>query len=388
MNVLRVIASMNSISGGPCQGIRNSIPYLEKLGVHNEVASLDSPTASFLGSDLFVIHALGTGKSPWAYSPKLIPWLLGNFARFDVVIVHGLWLYPSYAVFKALNRYKKKQNKAPKLYIMPHGMLDPWFQQAQGRELKAIRNWLYWKWIEKHIVNEADGVLFTCEEELRLARETFHPYHPKRELNIGYGILPPPVYHPDMEKAFKSKCPTLGKDLYLLFLGRIHIKKGVDLLIKAYLHLKKKGLLLPKLVIAGPGLDTSYGQQILQLAAGDKNIIFPDMLNGDAKWGALYGCEAFVLPSHQENFGIAVVEALACSKPVIISSQVNTWKEIEKANAGLICKDNEKSVIQILIDYNELSSYEKTNMAKQAKLAFNRYFDIRKIAQQLVDVIR
>lgn len=81
---------MDPSSGGPCQGIRNSIPELEKLGVQNEVVSLDDPTASFVREDTFPIHLLGPAKNPWAYNPKLIPWLLENLPRFDAVIVHGL----------------------------------------------------------------------------------------------------------------------------------------------------------------------------------------------------------------------------------------------------------------------------------------------------------
>ena len=90
MNILRVIASMNPASGGPCQGIRNSIPELEKIGIHNEVVCLDDPREQFKTKDTFKIYALGPGKTPWCYSNKLIPWLKENLMRFDAVIVHGL----------------------------------------------------------------------------------------------------------------------------------------------------------------------------------------------------------------------------------------------------------------------------------------------------------
>jgi hypothetical protein len=76
-----------------------------------------------------------------------------------------------------------------------------------------------------------------------------------------------------------------------------------------------------------------------------------DMLSGAAKWGALYGCEAFVLPSHQENFGIAVVEALACGKPVLISDQVNIWREIVEDGAGLVEGDTEEGVEKLLRNF-------------------------------------
>src|SRR5690554_4640847 len=173
MRILRVIASMDPSSGGPCQGIRNAIPALAELGVCNEVVCMDDPQAEFLDKDDFEIHALGPAKNAWAYSPKLIPWLKDNLNRFDVVIVHGLWLYPGYAVLKV---YQSIQGKAPKLFVMPHGMLDPYFQKASSRKLKALRNWFYWKLIEKNLIQRADGVLFTCEQEMLLARETFRPY--------------------------------------------------------------------------------------------------------------------------------------------------------------------------------------------------------------------
>ena len=99
-------------SGGPCQGIRNSIPELRKIGAENEVVCLDDPASAFLGKDDFIIHCLGPAKSPWRYSDKLYPWLQANLHRFDVVIAHGLWLYPSHASYKAVMEFRKKNNQA------------------------------------------------------------------------------------------------------------------------------------------------------------------------------------------------------------------------------------------------------------------------------------
>ncbi len=383
MKLLSVIASMDPVTGGPCQGLRNSIPEWEKIGIHVEVVSLDDPDAPFMDKDPFVIHALGKGKGPWNYHPNLMPWLLQNLDSYDKVIIHGLWLYHGYATRKALELYRKQHGHTLKYFVRTHGMLDPWFQRAKGREWKAIRNWFYWKLIEKNVVNESEGVLFTCEEELRLAREPFRPYQPKREINVGYGILPPPMYHPEMEKAFKTQCPTLGDSPYLLFLSRIHVKKGVDLLVKVYLKLKSQGFTLPKLVISGPGLDTPYGQQMMELASNEKDILFPGMLSGDAKWGALYGCEAFILPSHQENFGIAVVEALACGKPVLISNQVNIWREIEKEEAGIIAPDTEVGVQKQIEQWIGISKEERKVMQQRTIMTVSKHFSVVEAAKKM-----
>lgn len=409
MKILRVIASMDPASGGPCQGIRNLIPELEKLGINNEVVSLDAPSANFLRKDPFTIIPLGCGKGPWCYNPSLLTWLKSNINRFDIIIVHGLWLYHGSAVRKAIDslRNKQKENssagKSPKVFVMPHGMLDPYFQRASGRTLKAIRNWVYWKLMESRLINNtAEGLLFTCEEELRLARKAFNPYHPKRELNVGYGITPPPAFDDKMSIDFLSKCPQIKGNRYILFLSRLHQKKGVDILIEAYRQVarervnnsglfKTQLLELPKLVIAGPGLDTTYGQELQQVVSKDailsSSVFFAGMLTGYAKWGAFYGSELFVLPSHQENFGIAVVEALACSKAVLISDQVNIWREIKADKAGLISRDTIDGIKQMLETWLELSAEEKKEMNQNARVSFEKNFSVSGAAKQLLEVL-
>jgi glycosyltransferase involved in cell wall biosynthesis len=233
---------------------------------------------------------------------------------------------------------------------MPHGMLDPWFQRDPSRRLKAVRNFFYWWMAERHVVNDADALLFTCEEELRLARQTFGGYHPRREINVGYGIPEPPPFTESMRTAFLERVPGLGGRPYVLFLGRIHPKKGVDLLASAYLQILKTEKLktdFPDLVIAGPGWDSEFGRRVAAAVGAHPKIHMVGMLEGEVKWGALYGCGAFVLPSHQENFGIAVVEALACKKLVLISKQINIWREILEDGAGFAATDDEQGVVQM-----------------------------------------
>src|SRR6478609_1310776 len=153
MKHLHIIPTMNPKSGGPCQGIRNIEPYLQKLGIVNEVVCLDNPKEDYGIEDSFKIYKLGNGKTSYQYHSTLVNWLLENLDKYAVVIVNGLWQYSNYAVYKAIQTLKKENKEVPKVVVMPHGMLDPYFQKAPDRKWKAIRNELVWQFIEKKCIN-------------------------------------------------------------------------------------------------------------------------------------------------------------------------------------------------------------------------------------------
>ena len=109
------------------------------------------------------------------------------------------------------------------------------------------------------------------------------------------------------------------------------------------------------------------------------------MLDGDSKWGAFYGCEAFVLPSHQENFGISVVEALACDKPVLISNKVNIWREIAHDEAGFVEEDTVDGTARLL---NRFLVGEITGgVAGRSSDCFRRHFEIREASRKLLEAL-
>ncbi|UKT62238.1 glycosyltransferase [Pedobacter mucosus] len=402
MKILHVIPSMDPKQGGVCQALRTMISGLADQNIYNEVVSLDNSESPFLLADKFIVHAIGDGKGPWFYNSRLKSWFLSNLSYFDTVIMHGLWQYPGFALRQAIKSLSKLklETSLPKIFVMPHGMLDPYFQTDKKRRLKALRNIIYWKVIESRLINEADGLLFTCEEELNLASLPFKPYAPKRKFIIGLGVENPPPYTESMEIEFLKCCPQLRKAPYLLFLSRIHEKKGVDILLDAYSHLlqsiedkprKSNAGLLPKLIIAGPGLDSAYGKKMYNKVAEDSllstAVIFPGMLIGDAKWGAFYGCEAFVLPSHQENFGIAVVEALACNKPVLISNQVNIWREIKEDGACYVSNDTIEGAIKMLESWIGTGYKQKQAMRRNALYAYEKNFSIEPATDRLLKAL-
>lgn len=379
MRILHVLSTIDPKAGGVSQAMRTMVKGLAAQDVTSEVACLDGGPPEGYPRDDFQVFFLGPGKGPWLYSAELLRWLEINMRNYDAVIVHGLWQYHTYAVYKA---GKVGVGNGPAVFVMPHGMLDPWFQRAKGRKLKAIRNWIFWKLVERKLINTCRGLLFTCETEKELARETFYPYNPKSESVIGLGIEAPPKLSAGSIENFRKKYHLEDKK-YLLFLGRINIKKGVDLLVKAYVSLKSEGYDLPALFVAGPDSDTPYGQEILNLSSKDENILFPGMLTGEDKWAAFYGCEAFLLPSHQENFGIAVVESLACGKPVIISDQVNIWKEIWTGNSGIVSPDTYEGVRGALMQWLDAGEEGRNSLGRNATETFTSNFAIDSTAKKL-----
>ena len=388
MKILRVITSMQPSKGGPAQGIRNSIPYLQKAGVINDVVCMDNEDCNYGTNDEFTIYKVGQGKTAYLYQPKLLNWLIINALNYDFIFSHGIWQYNNLAVYKALKILKGKYAKVPKIIIMPHGMLDPYFQNAPDRKWKAIRNKIMWSLIEKKCLNEAAAIFYTCKEEMELAATTFKGYNVKRAINVGYGIAEPPLNSLKFTEAFYDKCSKVKNKRYLLFLSRIHQKKGLDILLKAYLELSNNNISLPDLVVAGPH-DSDYAEEMISLASNHPQIHFPGMLMGDSKWGAFYNCEAFILPSHQENFGIAIVEAMACKKPVLISKNVNIWREIEAGGGGLVVDLKEKNCLKMaLLSLIGLSQEELNDKGIKSYETYQASFNIKVCTDKFINTLK
>ncbi len=104
------------------------------------------------------------------------------------------------------------------------------------------------------------------------------------------------------------------------------------------------------------------------------------MLEGDAKWGAFYAAEAFVLPSHQENFGIAVAEAIACRLPVLISNKINIWNYITEDGTGFVDEDTEAGTLRLLERWLTLPEREKAAMVAATDASFDKRFSMRNCA--------
>ena len=121
---------------------------------------------------------------------------------------------------------------------------------------------------------------------------------------------------------------------------------------------------------------------------GIKNrITWAGMLRDERKWAALAASEVFVLPSHQENFGIVVAEALACSIPVLISNQINIWREVQSENAGFVEEDTLSGTINLFEAWNRLGEADRSTMRANCRRCFDRHFDLDHNASRFIDLL-
>ena len=388
---LHICSTLSPESGGPAQvAIQLSILH-SQMGHQSEILTIDEPRASHFSHEDIKVTNIGPGRLGWTYSGALIPWLTKNLPFYDGVIVHGLWRYPSYAAARTINRFRRNKVLCPPLFILPCGMLDPWFQSWERRPFKTFRNSIYWELFERKALRWADRIVFSNQQECDLAQNTFPRYPKGKDLVIPLGIVDPPSFSESMEQAILKYCPSVEGKPFLLFLSRLDEKKGVDLLIQAYMQVYSHAVktnpqkTYPRLVIAGPGKSSAYGMSLQEMAKPMSNqIFFPGMLTGDAKWGAFYGCDAFMLPSHQENFGLVVAEALACGKKVFLSRQVNIWREIVEDGVGMAAPDTLEGTVQLVQSAFEYSASPR-KVALDARKTFDNRFQIANTAQMFVE---
>ncbi len=383
MRILRVIDTLDPRTGGPGVGVRAITPVLHALGHETTIVTCDEPGIAGTAVPGAGIIPLGPAKGSYRHCVGLRPWLRDNLAHFDAAFVHGLWQSPGRAV-----HLEARDQNVP-YFVYPHGMLDPWFRRAYPA--KHVKKWLYWQLVERHVLRDAAAVMFTCDEERRLARQSFSPYRCVERV-VNYGTAGAPAGNPARQiEAWKKFCPALGDRPFLLFLGRIHPKKGVDLLLHAYHQLVTGTASPPALVIAGPAENPELVQHLQTVAKtfpGNAAVYWPGLLQGDEKWGALRSAEAFVLPSHQENFGLAVAESLAVGTPVLLSHQVNIWREIIDDQAGLAATDTLEGTTALLTGWQKLSPDQRAAMRRCAADCYSRRFNIDAVARSFVEVVQ
>jgi glycosyltransferase involved in cell wall biosynthesis len=321
MKVLHSIGSLDQRSGGPLRAILDLSAMSVSLGLDNEILGFGPVRIPDNPLSPNKIHSLPAQCiTSYIYSPDMKQWCRKNLKRFDGVMLHGLW--------SAANWTISRECLAAKIpyIVFPHGMLDIWSVKGQGSS-KWIKKWLYWHLRELRVVNGSCAIFFTMSRELENAKKTFRlpEIHPK--IVVPYGVVPP-VYNSDVPPSAKVDQGTKRK--VALFLGRVHPKKRPDLLIESWAAAKVGRSW--RLVIAGPGTPEYLAKlaDLARLRGIEDAVQFVGPVAGTDKRYLFQRASWFLLPSEQENFGIAVLEAASSGCAVAISDQVYLADELPK----------------------------------------------------------
>lgn len=323
MRVLHVISSFEAQFGGPSEALVGLALAQVHAGLEVKVVAPGSPGPSTNadrlrsgGAEVALLHAV-PGRF-WGHAPMIEA--LGRLvSATDIVHIHALWEGIQHGAAVLGRRLGRP-------YVMrPCGMLDPW-SLSQGR----LRKRLYLWWRLRTDLDGAAAIHFTTQSESQGARplglEARALVIPNGLDLADFAVLP-------TRGGFRVRHPRVGERRIVLFLGRLHPKKGLDLLIPAWAKLALPDAVL---VVTGPDAD-GYARHVdaLARAAGvADSVLLTGPLYGDERLAALVDADLFVLPSRQENFGIAVVEALAAGTPVLVSDQVALHGEILEAAVG------------------------------------------------------
>jgi glycosyltransferase involved in cell wall biosynthesis len=377
LKILQLVHTFDPSVGGVATSVVAVSRALARRGHKIDIVVLDEPSASWIPNTDLTVHALGSGLASYRYSRALLPWLRENGGDYDRVIVNGIWQYLSFAAWR---RYA---GSSIPYYVFPHGMLDPWFKKTFP--LKHLKKWLYWPWAEYRVLRDAAAVIFTSEEERLQARKSFWLYRAHEKVS-PLGVEASPI-SANAKAEFLSRYPQLQNTRNFLFLGRLHPKKGCDILLDAFARLSSRES--NSLILAGPdqiGWEADLRRQVKRLNLTSR-VVFTGMLQGAMKQGALASADAFVLPSHQENFGISVVEALAAGVPVLISNRVNIWREIDADRAGYVESDDLAGTTCLLQRWIDTPPTERETIRQNARKCFEQRFEINRAVDSLLQVL-
>jgi len=377
LKILQLVHTLDPSVGGVAASVLALSRGLARRGHKLDIVVLDDSASPWLADIALPIHALGAGLTSYRYSSKLLPWLKKQGGDYDRVIVNGIWQYLSFAAWR---RYA---GSSIPYYVFPHGMLDPWFKETFP--LKHLKKWLYWPWAEYRVLRNAAAVIFTSEEERSQARKSFWLYRCREKVS-PLGVEAPPISS-NAKSEFLSRYPQLQNTRIFLFLGRLHPKKGCDMLLEAFAQMRSNDSI--SLILAGPdqvGWESDLRRQVTRLNLTNR-IVFTGMLEGPMKQGAFASAEAFVLPSHQENFGISVVEALAARVPVLISNRVNIWPEIEADRAGYVESDDLAGTTRLLQRWIDTAPAEREMVRENARRCFEQRFEIDRAVESLLQIL-
>lgn len=292
----------------------------------------------------------------WMYAPLMNRAIEEKVKEFDIVHVHGLYFFDAVAIYRQAVR-----GHIP-FVIAPHGALAPVLRRKGW-----LKKWFYHRLFTRRQLEKAEFIHFTTKEERELVNSSWNLQTESAILANGLFLSEYDVA--SVNRSFRSTWAIDESDFLFLFLGRIHVKKGLDLLAKAFGSIARRGYRV-HLAIVGPNHSKHDALQVRQWLEDEQvsdRITFTGMLTGEDKLAAFKGSDFFVLPSYSENFGIAVAEAMACNVPVIVSDKVPISREIADAGAGHVVSCDVEALTSAMLCALKTDKNQRTQMGQNGR---------------------
>lgn len=312
------------------------------------------------------------GTTGWQFSLTMAKRLKRNLKDFDLVYVIGVWNHSVAVTCHYCRKYK-----IPYI-ISPRGLLYPY---ATGK--KPWKKWPYYYFIARKDLTCANAIHYTSDNEAESCHQLLGLRN--KTIVIPNGLDLSEFADLPQAQVFRRHYPDLQDKRIILFLGRISWKKGLDILIEVFNKIAKERS-DTHLVIAGVD-EGGYIKSVKKWVGKyglENRVTFTGMLLGREKLAAFVDSNLFVLPSYSENFGMSVIEAMACGLPVVISNQVGVYKDIQKNNGAVVVECNAASLYQgitAILDNPDLAA----RLTLQARKITADYFDIEKVADRMLE---
>ncbi len=360
MKVTHVIHSIDRSKGGPSTYMQLLTEKLvEQMKI--EVVTLDTPDPIPLNS-LITHHSSQTSSlGLFGYSPDMRNYLQNT--KTDIFHGNGLWQYPVYAMAKAA-----RKRKIP--YILStHGMLEPW-SMTQGKWKK----WLALSLFQSKDLHKADVIHCTADMEAESLR--------KKGYTNPIAVIPNGI---DIDQFKPAGQKESEEKKNLLFISRIHPKKGLEMLIDAWAAMGDEHRKNWQLQIAGNG-EEYYIQTLRKMihALGlEASIQILGPVFGKEKLQLYQNASLFILPTYSENFGIVIAEALACGVPVITTKGA-PWEDLEKAQCGWWIPATTEAIGEVLITALAKNRDDLNAMGLRGRRLVEEKYNMQTVAGQMI----
>ena len=376
MKILHVAPSLKPEWGGVAKVVKGLTESLAKKGIRISIFAPSENNKNIFISDIEGVDTRifpeGFFSKCWpGYSKSLAEGLKKEIFDFDLMHIHGIWHYPNFAGYQAA-RFAGKP-----FMVTVHGKLEPWCLNH-----KAFKKKIYSGLIQRKILREASALHAITDEEVKnISRFVDN----KNIFRVNNGLNTEEFEGLPERERFGDLHPEVKGKKVILFLGRIHPVKGLDLLARAFGDLLKVRRDV-QLVIAGPD-ENGYRGQITELLKTENALSstsFTGMITGRDKLAAFSGTDILVLPSYSEVLGLSVLEAMACGIPVIITSGCN-FPEVEESCSGIVIGADHlqlSSAIKKLLDDEDLGR----RMGERGRKFVKEKFDWDRVSDEMVKI--